>query len=149
MTFTYDNSTWVNTCLDTAQSLDIQVQTICSCCLGVMDVLLYSGGHANSSGFPLNCARVWWVCMRRSKARKKGSSRSLEESGQALKNLSRDTCSIYSLLLDVTISSPRKARAVFNTAFTAYPEWLLKVFSSSLITWNACLISPNSQVRVS
>ena len=87
--------------------------------------------------------------MRRSKARKKGSSRSLEESGQALKNLSQDTCSIYSLLLDATISSPRKARAVFNTAFTTYPEWLLKVFSSSLITWNACLISPISQVRVS
>ena len=56
---------------------------------------------------------------------------------------------LFFVLLDATISSPRKARAIFNTAFTTYPEWLLKVFSSSLIIWNACLISPISQVRVS
>ena len=136
-----------------AQTPDTQVQTICSCCLGVMDVLLYFGGHANSSGFPLNCAGVWRVCMRRSRARKKGSSCSLEERTGSQGPFPEHTqLSIYSLLPHATFRSPMKASAIFNTAFTTYPEqWirLYPLFPSSLITWNKWLISPVSHFLVS
>lgn len=96
--------------------------------------------------------RVWWVCMRRS-SQEEGIKPFIrrEWTGSQRDAFIGHMQYLFFVLLDATISSPRKARAVFNTAFTTYPEWLLKVFSSSLITWNACLISPSlgsSEVRV-
>lgn len=117
------------------QTLAPQIQTLCSCCLGIMDICLYFGGHTNSSSFSLNCAGVRGVCVRRSKASEQGSSHPLTRVSRLTRvvhvpYMAECVYPLYYFL--VTMSSLGKASTIFHTALKTYTkQQLLQLLPSS------------------